>query len=207
MDRGLSGREIVGNTPIIYLFNAEDQYHKFDNAWTTGKGKHVLCYSLFPHEESSALAGIPQRAWEYNQSPVIIPEVSPEMSKSYLETSGNIIVEAMRREGDHIEIRFVECLGLPGTASLKVSLPHSKAYITDLTGRKKTTLSHAESYSIPVQPQEIVTIHLETAQVLPVPDPIESWDEFVPKEKLAALHAYDPNVKGHPPFGGGSLTF
>ena len=207
MDRGLSGREIVGNTPIIYLFNAEDQYHKFDNAWTTGKGKHVLCYSLLPHEASWAQAAIPQKAWEYNQSPLIIPEVSREMSRSFLETSGNIIVEAMRREEDHIELRFVECLGLPGTASVKVSLPHGKVHITDLTGRKKTTLPHAESYSIPLQPQEIVTLHLETAQALVVPDPIESWDEFVPKEKLAALHAYDPNVKGHPPFGGGSATF
>jgi alpha-mannosidase len=207
LDRGLSGREIVGNTPIIYLFNAEDQYHKFDNAWTTGKGKHVLCYSLLPHEESWAQAAIPQRAWEYNQPPVIIPGVSPEMSRSFLETSGNMIVEAMRREDDHIELRFVECLGLPGTASVKVSLPHGKVHLTDLTGRKKATLPHADGYSIPIQPQEIVTLHFETAQVLPVPDPIKSWDEFVPKEKLAALHAYDPNVKGHPPFGGGSLTF
>jgi hypothetical protein len=138
---------------------------------------------------------------------LIIPAVSPEVSKSFLETSGNIIVEAMRREGDHIELRFVECLGSAGSASLKVSLPHGKVHITDLTGKKKTTVPHADSYSIPVQPQEIVTLHLETAQALPVPDPIKSWDEFVPKEKLAALHAYDPNVKGHPPFGGGSPTF
>ena len=48
MDKGLCGREILGNTPIIYLFNAVDQYHKFDNEWTTGKGKHVLSYSLLP---------------------------------------------------------------------------------------------------------------------------------------------------------------
>jgi hypothetical protein len=52
-----------------------------------------------------------------------------------------------------------------------------------------------------------VTLHIETARTLPVPDPITAWDEFVPKEKLAALHAYDPNVKGHPPFGGGSANF
>ena len=204
MDRGLSGREIVGNTPIIYLFNAEDQYHKFDNAWTTGKGKHMLCYSIVPHEASWEKATIPQCAWEYNQSPVIIPEVAPEACKPYLETSGNIVVEAVRREEDHVELRFVECLGLPGTASLKLSLPHGKLHITDLMGRRKTTYSHADSYSISVQPQEIVTLHFETDS-LSAPDPITSWDEFVPKEKLAALHAYDPDVKGHPPFGGGSL--
>ena len=65
-------------------------------------------------------------------------------------------------------------------------------------GRKKATLSHADSYSIPVQPQEIVALHFETGS-LSAPDPFTSWDEFVPREKLAALHAYDPNVKGHPP--------
>jgi alpha-mannosidase len=102
--------------------------------------------------------------------PVIIPDASPETSMSFLETSENIIVEAMRREEDQIELRSVECLGLPGTVLVKVSLPHRKVHITDLTGRKKTTLSHAESYSIPVQPREIVTLHLETTQVLPVPD-------------------------------------
>ena len=206
MDRGLSGREIVGNTPIIYLFNAEDQYHKLDNGWTSGKGKHVLCYSVVPHQVSWEKAGIPQCAWEYNQSPIVIPEAGRQACKSFLETSGNIIVEAVRREEDHIEIRFVECLGLPGTASLKLSLPHGKLHITDLMGRRKTTLSHADSYSIEVQPQEIVTLHFDTSS-LPSPDPITSWDEFVPTEKLAALHAYDPKVKGHPPFGGGSPVF
>lgn len=34
LDRGLTGREIVGNTPIIYLLNAEDRYHRFDNPST-----------------------------------------------------------------------------------------------------------------------------------------------------------------------------
>ena len=107
----------------------------------------------------------------------------------------------MRREEDYIELRFVECPDLPGTASHKLSLPHGKLHITDLMGHKKTTLSHADSYSIPVQPQEIVTLHFET-NALPAPDPITWWDEFVPTEKLAALHADNPNVKGHPPFGG-----
>jgi len=65
-------------------------------------------------------------------------------------------------------------------------------------GRKKTPLAYADSYSVPVQPQEIITLHLETS-TLSAPDPITSRDEFVPTKMLAALHAYDPNVKGHPP--------
>jgi alpha-mannosidase len=207
LDRGLTGREINGNTPLIYLLNAEDQYHKFDNPWTSGKGKHVFSYALVPHAAPWNQARIPHFAWEYNQPPVLFEQVSIRPSESFLETSDNIIVEAMRREKDHIELRFAETLGLVGIATIKLSLPHGPAYITDLTGRHKSKLSGSGAYTIPVQPQQIVTLHFETARTLPVPDPITAWDEFVPKEKLAALHAYDPNVKGHPPFGGGSANF
>ena len=85
--------------------------------------------------------------------------------------------------------------------------PPPGAAVADLMGRKKITLSHAESYSIPLQPQEIVTLHFDVNQTLSAPDPITSWEEFVPQQKRAALRAYNPNLKGHPPFGGGSLTF
>jgi alpha-mannosidase len=207
MDRGLCGRELVNNTPIIYLLNAEDQYHKFDNPWTTGKGKHVLCYSMVPHEAAWAQAAIPQMAWEYNQPPVTIPQAMAQPFKTFLDTSDNIIVEAVRREDKYIELRFAECLGLPGNAFVKLSLPHGQGCVTDLMGRTKSLLSGSGTYTIPVQPQEIVTLHFETAQAVPVPEPITAWDPFVPRDKLAALHSYSPDVKGHPPFGGGSLTF
>jgi len=207
LDRGLTGREITGNTPIVYLFNAVDQYHKFDNLWTTGKGNHQLCYALLPHQEPWQQAAIPRAAWEYNQPPIIIPQSAAQPFQSFLQTSANIIVEAVRREEGHIELRFAESLGVPGTATVKITLPHGKVHLTDLMGRRKSTLSGAGVYSIPVQPQQIVTLHFETEKSLPIPEPITSWDSFVPKEKLAALHAYDPNVKGHPPFGGGSMNF
>ncbi len=207
MDRGLTGREINGNTPLIYLINAEDQYHKFDNPWTSGKGKHILSYALLPHTAPWNQARIPHLAWEYNQPPAQFAGTETRSFESFLETSDNIIVEAMRREKNHIELRFAEALGLAGTATIKLSLPHGPVYITDLIGRRKSALSGSGAYTIPVQPQQIVTLHFETAKTLPVPEPIMAWDEFVPQEKLAALHAYDPNVKGHPPFGGGSQNF
>lgn len=207
LDRGLTGREIVGNTPIIYLLNAEDRYHKFDNPWTTGKGRHALAYSMLPHQAPWEQAAVPRAAWEYNQAPILIPGSAPKSIDSFLETSDNILVEAMRREEDHIELRFAESLGLAGTATVKLSLPHGPTHITDLTGKRRTELSGSGVYSIPVQPQQIVTLHFGTEESLPATEPITSWDPFVPKEKLAALHAYDPTVKGHPPFGGGSETF
>ncbi len=207
LDRGLTGREINGNTPILYLLNAEDEYHKFPNPWTSGKGSHLLSYALFPHVAPWAQAAVPRRAWEYNQPPVVLAQTAAQPFRSYLETSDNIIVEALRREQNHIEMRFAECLGLKGNATVRLSLPHGPVHLTDLMGNIKSTLTGDSVYTIPVEPQQIVTLHFETVSALRVPEPITAWDEFVPKEKLAALHAYDPHVKGHPPFGGGSLEF
>jgi hypothetical protein len=109
----------------------------------------------------------------------------------------------MRREGDHIELRMVESLGMPGTAIIKVLFPHRKAMLTDLVGRKRSDLPQAATYKLPVRAQEIVTMHLETSSSVPIPPPTICWDSFVPAGKLAALHAYDPDLKGHPPFGNG----
>jgi hypothetical protein len=95
----------------------------------------------------------------------------------------------------------VECSGISGVATVNLLLPHKNASLTDLIGRKKSSLRKASPYRIPIRPQQIVTIHFETAAALPVPGPIKAWDSFVPQNKLAALHSYDRNLKGHPPFG------
>lgn len=202
-DRGLSGRELEEKTARIFLLNAEDAYHGFPNAWLTGKGKHLCSYSILPHEEAWEHARIPHRAWEYTQPPIVVGGCAAKPAQSFLETSDNIIVQALRREGDHVELRFVECLGLPGNATLKLSLPHSEAALTNLVGVKQSTLPSGSVYTIPVRPQQIVTIQFKTSTSLPLARPILAWDAFVPEQKLAALHRYDPALKGHPPFGDG----
>jgi len=201
LDRGLTGREIDGRTPIIYLMNAEDKYWGYENRWLSGKGKHSFSYSLVAHESDWRQAQIPQIAWEYNREPAVIPDRSFMPAKSFLETSENVIVEAMRREGDHIELRLVECLGVAGVARVNLHLPHGNATFTDLTGRKKSGLQKSGSYQFPVRAQQIVTMHFETSSTVATPEPIKAWDPFVPSTKLAALHEYDPNLIGHPPFG------
>ncbi len=204
-DRGCSGREINGRTPTIYLLNAEDKYNGYPNAWLSGKGRHVLFYSIVFHESSWEQARIPQMAWEYNQQPITIPNASNMSAKSYLETSSNVIVEALRREAEHIELRMLECLGKADSAWVSLNLAHSSAALTDALGRVKTNLNRPANgpsrYEFPVRPQEIVTMHFRTTGTLPTPAPVESWDQYVPKEKLPALHAYDPQLIGHPPFG------
>jgi alpha-mannosidase len=206
-DRGATGREIDGRTPTIYLLNAENQYHGYANSWLSGKGKHGISYALCPHDESWEQALIPQMAWEYNCPPILIGNRAAQTARSILETSGNVIVEALRCEENHIELRMAECYGHAGTATVKLMLPHKRAVLTDLAGRAQSELPHASSYQIAVKPQQIVTVHFETESALPAPQPITKWDAFVPKQKLAALHTYDPALVGHPPFGNPSNSF
>ena len=207
LDRGLTGREINGNTPVIYLLNAVDQYHKLDNPWTTGKGRHLCEYALLPHDQPWEHASIPMRAWEYNQPPIMLADAEDGDQAPILETSGNIVVEALRREGDQIELRFAEVLGIPGSATVKLNLPHSGAALTSLTGKHRLNLKGNGAYTVQLKPQEIITMHFRTAAALPDAKPVVSWEEFAPPAKLAALRAYDPRVKGHPPFGGGGMEF
>ncbi len=201
LDRGLSGRELNERTPILYLLNAEDKYSGYACPWLSGKGRHVLPYSIVGYESPWDEARIPHMAWEYNREPVLIASRAAVSPQSFLETSDNVIVEALRREGNHIELRMVECLGSSGKAEIKMGLPHRSAILTDLIGRKISALPKSSHYSFPIRPQQIVTMHFETESTLPDPEPIQSWDAFVPRQKLAALHAYDPNLIGHPPYG------
>lgn len=200
-DRGCSGREIDGQTPIIYLLNAENKYNGYPNSWLSGNGKHVLSYAIVAYEGTWPSARIPQMAWEYNTPPFLVMNTSSPPGKSFVETSENVIVEALRREGDHIELRLFECLGQAGTATVKCNLPHTRSFLTDAIGRSRSELVVAPVYEFPVRPQQIVTIHFEVAQKLESAQPITAWDAFVPSDRLPALHAYNPNLIGHPPFG------
>jgi len=201
LDRGLSGREIDGRTPIIYLLNAEDKYDGYDNPWLSGKGRHILPYVIVAHDSPWDQARIPHMAWEYNRAPVVIAARAASPAQSFLETSENVVVEGLRREGNHIELRMVEALGRSGVAEVTLRLPHQSVALTNLVGEKISALPKSSRYKVPVRPQQIVTMHFETSSALPEPKPIESWDPFVPEHKLAELHAYDPKLIGHPPFG------
>ena len=201
LDRGLTGRELNGRTPIIYLLNATDKYLGYPTAWLSGKGRHHLEYALVMHEGLWDQARIPQMAWEYNCPPVLVAGRKAMAVKSFVHTSSNVIMEVVRRERKDIEMRFTECLGLPGTAEVTMSLPHRGAALTDLRGRNpKPLVGSGPTYRFPVRPQQIVTIHFHAASPVEEIKPVTEWDKFVPEPKRAALHAYG-NYKGHPPRG------
>lgn len=201
LDRGLPGREIDGNTPLIFLLNAVEEYMGFPCAWLSGKGTHHLEYALLPHDGDWRNALIPQSAWEYNCPPVVTPGTGKTGEASFLRTSDNVIVQALRREDDFIELRLAECLGIAGEAVLTVDVPHESAAITDLVGKRPKPLTGGPEYRFDIRPQQIITMRLETGEPVHKITPLTDWTALVPEHKRPALQAYDPGVKGHPPHG------
>ncbi|HWQ57253.1 MAG TPA: glycoside hydrolase family 38 C-terminal domain-containing protein [Bryobacteraceae bacterium] len=198
-DRGLCGREMTGRTPVIFLLNTADQYYGYPNAWLSGKGRHVLEYAVFAHEGSWPEARVPQMAWEYNNPPYAIGDAVGK-AVSFLETSGNVIVEAIRRDGAFLEVRLAECFGIQGTAQVTLALPHKSASLTNMVGDDARPLTGGPDYRFPVRPQQIVTMRFRTDTKVPEPDPLLEWDPLVPPAKRPMLHQYS-REKGHPPRG------
>ena len=196
-DRGVTGREIDGRTPIVYLYNATDKYYGHPNSWLSGAGKHQFAYALMAHEGEWKDARIPNIAWEYNCPPVLLPGRAAATPKPFLAASPNAIVEALRSIGGEIELRLAEIAGADGTAEVLLDLPHTGAWLTDLTGGRRTSLAGGPRYRFAVRPQQIVTIRFGAGSAVAVPEPVKQWDELVPAEKLPALHEYS-SLKGHP---------
>jgi hypothetical protein len=140
-------------------------------------------------------------AWEYNCPIVITPDCGKSPPKSYVQTTNNVIVEVIRREGDEIELRMAECLGKSGDVSITVDLPHSSASLTDLLGGNLQPLSGSKSYTFKVRPQQIITMRLHTQTTVEQIQPLTEWDELVPEAKRVALNSYLRDKKGHPPRG------
>jgi alpha-mannosidase len=200
LDRGLTGRELNDRTPIIYLLNAVDKYYGYPNSWLSGKGKLRLAYALVAHEGEWKRARIPQMAWEYNCPPIMFPKKAAAQPQSFLRTSENVIVEAMRRAGQDIELRLAESLGYAGIAEVNLTIPHESAFLTDLAGANPVKLPGGPVYRFLVRAQQIVTMRLRVKTSVEDPVPLLRWDELVPELKREALNAYSAE-KGHPPRG------
>ncbi|MFA5058732.1 MAG: glycoside hydrolase family 38 C-terminal domain-containing protein, partial [Opitutaceae bacterium] len=209
LDRGVPSRELVDNkTAIIYLHNVCDSYYWDKHTdWMSGQGKQSYHYALLAHESDWNQARIPQRAWDYNAPPLETNGVKLQATASYVETSDNLIVEALRRVGDEIELRMVECKGLAGRARIKINLPHQAAALTDLLGQKRTPLSPQATagtagaeYGFDIRPQQIVTLRLKTQDAVAPIQALTTFDPVVPESKRLFMRSFKhPELKGHPP--------
>lgn len=86
IDHALTGREITGNTPIVYLMAATDDYNGHPNPWLSGKGKHHFRYLIIAHEKPWEEVNIPRMAWEFNSTPFMIPNTKKCRAESFVST-------------------------------------------------------------------------------------------------------------------------
>jgi len=174
LDRGLTCHEFEGHTITLALVNAQSTYRGLPNEVLAGQGVRKFSYAIWPHTGAWQQARIARHAWEFN-SPVLaqVGRVA-ERDRSFLTTSANVIVEAMRRVGQDIEIRLAESNGEAGEAEISLKLPHSGARRTNLMGEQAQALrGHAGTYRINVRPQQIVTLRFK-GQV------VGEWTDEVP---------------------------
>jgi alpha-mannosidase len=196
LDRGLPMREVHGSLVILGLVNAVSSYHKYPNELLNSQGWNVFSYALVPYPGSWQEAAIPRLAYEFNAAVLTRVEsaVKPEMQ--FVTTSPNVIVEAMRRLHDQIELRLYEWQGQAGEAEVSMHLPHSRAVKTNLIGTRTETLSEAPTYKIQVRPQEIVTLRFSVDSSVAEPEPLRSWERLVPAHKRQYL-AKRMTASGH----------
>lgn len=205
-DRGVPSRELVDSKVILVLNNVCDRYYWDAADWTNGKGLRRFQYALYAHEAAWAQARVPHLAWEYNAPPLVAAGTSLARDLSFVETSPNLILEALRRTGDEIEVRLVECLGAAGPAFVKIALPHHSAALTDLTGGSRSPLKAQGKaqdrleYALTVRPQQILTLRLKAPSAVAPVQALTTFDSVVPAAKRAATRGFKHSeLKGHPP--------
>jgi hypothetical protein len=200
LDRGLPARELVANTPILLLHNVCDTYYNRKVTRMNHIGSQTYEYALLIHEQPWNQADIPQRAWEYNCPVLAMVGQSVPKAPSLVETSNNVIVQALRPDGAEIELRLAECLGEKAKARLKVNLPHSRAVLTNLLGRNPRLLDGLGEYTFDVRPQQIITVRLTTGTAAPPVQALRTFDSVIPPPKRQYMrNSRNPGLLGHPP--------
>ncbi|MBE3576407.1 MAG: hypothetical protein IMX00_01720 [Limnochordales bacterium] len=140
LNRGLPDHEIYGGLYYLTLMRSIDYtfFRHGDSPNALGEGKHRFEYAIYPHAGTWDTAAVFRQAWEYNE-PLLARWVEPAedrananardgspshvstmptMPKSFLTTSSNLIVTALRRSGEAVLVRTVEALGQAGEARI-----------------------------------------------------------------------------------------
>ena len=127
-NRGLPDHEVHGGLCWLTLMRSIDYtfFRPGDSPNALGQGRHRFEYALMPHKRGWRRAGVVAAAWAYSE-PLIATLVSGKpVSKrtaqgklSFLRTSENIIVVAIRREGVAVLVRTLETRGERAVAELR----------------------------------------------------------------------------------------
>jgi len=200
LDRGVPAREFVDNKAIILLNNATgDEYYFRDSTIMADKREHTYSYAIIAHEQNWVQNNIPRDAWEYNSKVITYHGGSVSEPMSFVQTSDNVIVEALRRIDDEIEIRMVECKGKSDKVQICFDLPHNEVALTNLLGKERKVLKGGPDYTFDIRPQQIVTLRLKTNGSVNAVKALRNFDSVIPPIKLDYMKTFrKPEFIGHP---------
>jgi len=131
-------------------------------------GEHVFTYSLMPHTGDYIEAQTVRQAYALNVPlrTIVAKPAKGEMpsEKSFFAVEGdNVILETVKKaeKGEGTILRFYECHGIRGKASVKVDLPFKKVVEVDLMEDKIGDIeSRNGEFSFDIKPFEIKTFRL-----------------------------------------------
>ena len=198
LDQGTPGREVQGNIVSLHLLNAHEEYRGYPNPSLSGQPMHRFSYGLLVGENGWQALDVPRRAWEFNAPPWSRPSQRPAgTTRSWLETSANVIVESVRREGDQLEVRFVDWTGEGGQANMGLTTPHRSAARTDFLGERAQPLPPAGQYRLQLAPQEIVTLRFQVDSAVEAAAPNLDYRRLAPPTKRSSFDLRHDR-RGHP---------
>ncbi|MBN2212363.1 MAG: hypothetical protein JW709_13275 [Sedimentisphaerales bacterium] len=204
LDRGTPAREVVDNTVYLLMQNASGAYYGYEVNWMNDKGVQRYEYALVPHADASSPARMAHLAQEYN-TPVFAFRGRPrQKSPSFMEISDNLLLQALRRADDEVEIRLLETKQQSGSVCVTINAPVTEAWRTNLLGENKIPLNDQSPFNLKVKPQEIITLRMKTSRSVPPVKALDSFNDLIPTRKQAYMKStYDKNLLGHPPTKGG----
>jgi alpha-mannosidase len=125
-------------------------------------GHHELAFAIHPHRGGWQEARVTAQALCFN-APLLLGEPTGE-TRSWLSTDApGLFVDTVKRaeDGDELIVRLYEAHGGRGTARLRVGVPFSTAWFTNLMeDRLGPAEVHGDEVVIAFRPFEIVTVAL-----------------------------------------------
>jgi alpha-mannosidase len=125
-------------------------------------GHHELAFAICPHRDGWQDAGVTAQALCFN-APLLLGAASAEPRSWFSTDVSGVFVDTVKRaeDGDALIVRLYEAHGGRGVARLRVGVPFSEAWFTNLLeDRVGAAEVDGDEVVIPYRPFEIVTVAL-----------------------------------------------
>ena len=127
-------------------------------------GHHDLSFAICPHPGSWQDAGVVAEALRFN-APLLLGE-STGATRSWFSTdTPGLLIDTVKRaeDGDDLVVRLYEAHGGRGVARLRVGVPFTEAWFTNLLeDRQSAAEVDRDEVVIPFRPFQIITVGLAT---------------------------------------------